>query len=71
MALVSGAMPLTHRRETAAVSRYTVAFKVLGDSVSGGAGDSSGFRGLAFTAPPEGGGGGGRCRPHSMSDARF
>jgi len=41
----------------------------LGDSVSGGGGDSSGFRGSAFTAPP--GGGGGRCRPHSMSDARF
>jgi len=41
----------------------------LGDSVSGGAGDSSGFRGSALTAPP--GGGGGRCRPHSMSDARF
>jgi len=68
VALVSGAMPLTCRRETAAVSRYTVAFKVLEDSVSGGAGDSSGFRGSAFTAPP---GGGGRCRPHSMSDARF
>jgi len=74
VALVSGAMPLTHRRQTAAVSRYTVAFKVLEDSVSGGAGDSSGFRGSAFTAPPGGGGGGGgggRCRPHSMSDARF
>jgi len=26
---VSAAMPLTHRRQTAAVSRYTVAFKVL------------------------------------------
>ena len=41
---MSAAMPLTHRRQTAAVSRYTVAFKVLEDSVSGGAGDSSGFR---------------------------
>jgi len=71
VALVSAAMPLTHRRQTAAVSRYTVAFKVLEDSVSGGAGDSSGFRGSAFTAPPGGGGGGDRCRPHSMSDARF
>jgi len=69
VALVSGAMPLTHRRQTATVSRYTVAFKVLEDSVSGGGGDSSGFRGSAFTAPP--GGGGGRCRPHPMSDARF